>query len=63
MWKGQRKVITGDTETRCNIIKNHHDLPAYGHPGISRTTDLVAQLGNRSPELCQGMRRMPTPQN
>jgi hypothetical protein len=42
-WKGQRKVITGDTEARRNIIKNHHDLPAYGHPGISRTTDLVAK--------------------
>jgi hypothetical protein len=42
-WKGQRKVITGDVEVRCNIIKNHHDLPTYGHPGISRTTDLVAR--------------------
>jgi hypothetical protein len=42
-WKGQRKVITGDTEARRNIIKNHHDLPAYGHPGISRTMDLVAK--------------------
>jgi hypothetical protein len=42
-WKGQRRVITGDTEMRRTIIKNHHDLPAYGHPGISRTTDLVAK--------------------
>jgi hypothetical protein len=42
-WKGQRKVITGDTETQRNIIKHHHDLPAYGHPGISRTMDLVAR--------------------
>jgi hypothetical protein len=42
-WKGQRRVITGDTEMRRTIIKNHHDLPAYGHPGISRTTDLVAR--------------------
>jgi hypothetical protein len=23
------------------IIHDHHDLPAYGHPGISRTTQLV----------------------
>jgi hypothetical protein len=42
-WKGQRRVITGDTEMRRTIIKNHHDLPAYGHPGISRTTDLVTR--------------------
>jgi hypothetical protein len=42
-WKGQRRVITGDTEMRRTIIKNHHDLPAYGHPGISCTTDLVAR--------------------
>jgi hypothetical protein len=42
-WKGQRRVITGDTEMRRTIIKNHHDLPAYGHPGISHTTDLVAR--------------------
>jgi hypothetical protein len=42
-WKGQRKVITGNAEVRRNIIKNHHDLPTYGHPGISRTTDLVAK--------------------
>jgi hypothetical protein len=33
----------GDTETQHNIIKNHHDLPAYGHPGISQTTDLVTR--------------------
>jgi hypothetical protein len=42
-WRGQQKVITGSTDTRRNIIKNHHDLPAYGHPGISRTMDLVAR--------------------
>jgi hypothetical protein len=42
-WKEQRKVITGNTETRRNIIKNYHNLPAYGHPGISRTTDLIAK--------------------
>jgi hypothetical protein len=42
-WKGQQKVITGGTEDRCNIINNHHDLPAYGHLGISQTTDLVSR--------------------
>jgi hypothetical protein len=34
-WKGQQKVITGEEEDQRNIIKNHHDLPGYGHPGIS----------------------------
>jgi hypothetical protein len=34
-WKGQQKVITGEAGMRREIIKNHHDLPAYGHPGIS----------------------------
>jgi hypothetical protein len=42
-WRGRQKVVTGNTNTQCNIIANHHDLPAYGHPGISRTTDLVAR--------------------
>jgi hypothetical protein len=42
-WKGQQKVITGGIEDRRKIIRNHHDLPAYGHPGIARTKDLVAR--------------------
>jgi hypothetical protein len=31
----RQKVITEGTETQRNIIKNHHDLLAYRHPGIS----------------------------
>ena len=42
-WKGQRKVITGGEEERCKIIQAYHDLPAYGHPGINRTKDLVSK--------------------
>ena len=34
-WKGRRKVITMRLEQRRNIIRAYHDLPAYGHPGIS----------------------------
>jgi hypothetical protein len=34
-WKGRQKVITGDINIRRNIIKDHHDLPAYGHLGRS----------------------------
>jgi hypothetical protein len=40
-WKEKRKVITAKAEQKRNIIKAYHDLPAYGHPGISRTTNLV----------------------
>ena len=34
-WNGRRKVITMGPEQRQNIIRAYHDLPAYGHPGIS----------------------------
>ena len=40
-WKGQCKVITGDKEERRKFIQAYHDLPAYSHPGINQTKDLV----------------------
>jgi Integrase zinc binding domain len=39
--KDDWQVITGSLEDRRAIIKSLHDLPAYGHPGISRTVDFV----------------------
>ena len=42
-WKGSKLVITADTPLRRAIVQMHHDPPAYGHPGISRTTELVAR--------------------
>jgi hypothetical protein len=36
-------VITLGKDTKQQIIHDHHDLPAYGHPGISRTTQLVTR--------------------
>ena len=39
--KAGRKVITGDEEERRRLVRNHHDPPAYGHPGIQKTVDLV----------------------
>src|SRR6201996_7962176 len=39
--KAGRKVITGDEEERRRLVRNHHDPPAYGHPGIQKTADLV----------------------
>jgi hypothetical protein len=43
-WTDHRRVVTGDQELRRKIIHNHHDLVAYGHPGISRTMDLVSRF-------------------
>jgi hypothetical protein len=42
-WKGQQRVITGDLSERRSIIHDHHDLPAYGHPGISQTMELTSR--------------------
>src|ERR1700761_1442780 len=39
--KAGRKVITGDEEEQRRLVRNHHDPPAYGHPGIQKTVDLV----------------------
>ena len=38
-----RKVITGGELEKHKIIQAYHDVPAYGHPGISRKKDLVAK--------------------
>jgi hypothetical protein len=43
-WKDNRRVVTGNQELQRKIIHNHHDLVAYGHPGISRTTELVSRF-------------------
>ena len=40
-WKGNQLVIMADVPLRRTIVQMHHDPPAYGHPGISRTTELV----------------------
>ena len=42
-WKGTRKVTMGGGLEKRKIIKAYHDVPAYGHPGINRTKDLVAR--------------------
>jgi hypothetical protein len=40
-WKEGRRVVTGDLAYRRQVVHDHHDLPTYGHPGISRTTALT----------------------
>ena len=37
------KLTAEDTE---ELIRNYHDNPAHGHPGITKTTDLIQQAGN-----------------
>ena len=41
--KGNQLVITTDALTKQSIVQMHHDLPAYGHPGILRTYNLTAR--------------------
>jgi hypothetical protein len=40
-YKEGRVVVTEDLEGKCKIIKTHHDPPVHGHPGISKTIQLV----------------------
>ena len=42
-WKGNQLVITTDMPSRHTIVQMHHDPPAYGHPGISRTLELMVR--------------------
>ena len=42
-WKGDQLVVTADMPSRHTIVQMHHDPPAYGHPGISRTLELTAR--------------------
>ena len=37
------KLTAEDTE---ELIRNYHDNPAHGHPGITKTTDLIQRAGN-----------------
>ena len=40
-YKEGRRVVTGSTDAKRVIIRSRHDPPVYGHPGISKTTQLV----------------------
>ena len=37
------KLMAEDTE---ELIRNYHNNPAHSHPGITKTTDLIQQVGN-----------------
>ena len=36
-------MVTGAGQDKCKIIQAYHDVPAYGHPSINRTKELVAK--------------------
>jgi hypothetical protein len=40
-YKDGRQVVTGDIEAKRHLIQSHHDSPVYGHPGISKTIQLI----------------------
>ena len=40
-YKDGRLVVTGGLTDKQIILRRHHDAPAYGHPGINKTTQLV----------------------
>ena len=40
-YKEGRRVVTDSLINKRTIIKSRHDPPVYGHPGISKTTQLV----------------------
>ena len=40
-YKEGRRVVTSAIEAKHTIIKSRHNPPVYGHPGISKTTQLV----------------------
>jgi hypothetical protein len=43
-YKDGRQVVTGDTKDKRHIIQSHHDTPVHGHPGISKTIQLMERL-------------------
>ena len=40
-YKDRRLVVTGGLKDKQIILQCHHDAPAYRHPGINKTTQLV----------------------
>jgi hypothetical protein len=53
MWyKEGQLVVTDDLEGKHNIIKVHHDPPVHGHPGISKTIQIV-EHNYWWPQMCK----------
>jgi hypothetical protein len=43
-YKDGRQVITGDIKAKRHLIQSHHNPPVHGHPGISKTIQLIERL-------------------
>ncbi len=42
-YKDGRRVVTGKMEHKRTFIRNHHNAPTYGHPGINKTYQLTSR--------------------
>jgi hypothetical protein len=42
-YKDGRRVVTGGLHDKRTIIRAHHDPPVYGHPGITRSIQLMSR--------------------
>jgi hypothetical protein len=51
-YKEGQVVITKNLEGKCNIIKEHHDPLVLGHPGISKTVQIV-EHNYWWPQMCK----------
>jgi hypothetical protein len=51
-YKGEQVVITTDISRRQKLIQMHHNTPVHGHPGISKTIQIVEQ-NYRWPQMCK----------
>ena len=40
-YKDSCLVVTGGLKDKQLVLHCHHDAPAYGHPGINKTTQFV----------------------
>jgi hypothetical protein len=40
-YKNARRVVTGDNDEIRAVIARHHNAPIHGHPGITRTIQLI----------------------
>ncbi len=42
-YKDGQRVVMGRMEHKRTFIRNHHDAPIYGHPGINKTYQLTSR--------------------
>jgi hypothetical protein len=50
-YKEGQVVVTKDLQGKCTLIKEHHDPPVHGHPGISKTIQII-ECSYWWPQMC-----------